>query len=200
MVRRTRRQRGGLFGFGSGPKNPFTQPTNVVNPNPLIAAPLRNAANPMQVTLKSVTNLLDKFVEREDPEISRTLMGNVLHLSPPDRNMFLDYIVTKINTACDWTTMLTPSKLIFLFRLAQVLINNEATCITPLQGCVTKKIVKEEIFKFASDLNDVLTTLENPGSVTVVNPAARGPLSSMGGGNRKHKRSRSKTRSRRSRA
>jgi hypothetical protein len=186
MVRRTRRQRGGLFGFGSGPKNPFTQPTNVVNPNPL-----RNVANPMQVTLKSVTNLLDKFVEREDPEISRTLMGNVLHLSPPDKNTFLDYVVTKINTACDWTTVLTPSKLIFLFRLSQILINNGATSTIPLKDCVTQKIVKEEIFKFASDLNDVLTTLENPGSVTVVNPAAkRGPLSR--GGNRKQKRSKSR--------
>lgn len=199
MVRRTRRQRGGLF---SAKVSPFTQPTNVVNPNPLrTAAPLRNAANPMQVTLKSVTGLLDKFIEREDPELSQALRENVPKLSPPDKNTFLDYIVTRINTACNWITALTPSKLIFLFRLAQILINNEATCITPLQGCVTKKIVREEIFKFASDLNDVLTTLENPGSTTVVNPAAkRGPLSSMGGGSRKQKRSRSNTRSRRSRA
>jgi len=157
------------------------------------------------VTLKTVTDLLDKFMKSrgDDSNSADSIRTVMLNLGKDDKNIFLDYIVKLINTLCDWSTMVNAVILVTLLRLAETMLSNGAKSVTQLKKCVMTTIKQDEplnqTITSAKTLYGILELLSSPSTVSSSNPFSffkkRSPLSSQIGG----KKNRSKTRSRRSR-
>ena len=198
MVRRTRRQRGGLFGYGFRPvKNPFTQPTahtqpTHTQPTTLVVNPMNPThavGNPKYISLENIKNKITGLASARAHEIDELIIGIQGTIdtitSLEDKNKLLQFVLLKINAACNngWFSYeVTPWVLNSLVTLAIRLFKDDARTTTRLDKCVTKV--------FSNNNFDL------PNGFKLINM-----LNSVVGGNRKQKRSRRyRSRSRRSRA
>lgn len=207
-MRRTRRQRGGnpLAGLFNGlfnglfkSKTPFTGPGGgdssevaaLKPPNDIVITrvnPIHAVGNPNYISLENIKNNITDLSSARAHEIDKLIIGiqgtiNTI-TSLEDKNTLLQFVLLKINAACDnswsFSYKVAPWVLLSLVILALNLVNSGANTTTKLNKCVTA-----EFSKF--DLPDGFTLIKM--------------LEPVVGGNRKHKRSRRyRSRSRRSRA